>query len=212
MWRAAVFAVSGIVIVLFGWYQYKVLFRTNILKYKKAVLIAAVIVFTILFHVLMLKKDYSIMMQLNLCSVYTLLCIIGMVDFKTHKIPNKLLLIGVVLRTLFLVAEFFNSPDVFWKEAVSSVIGLAFGLGVMLLLSLITRQGIGYGDVKLFGWLGYALGFMETYNVLFYSILYAAFAGLYLIVVKKCGRKTKIPFAPFIMLGAYSVFIIRFLS
>lgn len=212
MWRAAIFAVLEIVAVLFGWYQYKVPFEAGASRYKKAGLIVAVAAFTIPFQVLMLQKDYSLVTQLNLCSVYMLLCIIGMVDYKTHKIPNKLLLIGVILRTVFLGAEFLGGSDGFWEEVVFAVIGLAFGLGVMLLLSLLTKRGIGYGDVKLFGWLGYALGFMETYNILFYSILYAALAGVYLIAVKKYGKKTKIPFAPFIFLGAYSVFMMRFLS
>ena len=198
MWYAVLFGIFETAAVLFCWDRYKVLD-------KKAGLIVSVMGLMIFFHVLMLKKEYSILTQINLCSVLVLLCMIAMIDFRIHKIPNRLILIGLIVRTVLLMIDIR-------KQFMFAFVGLFFGLGIMLLLSVLTRHGIGYGDVKLFGWIGYALGLTDTYNVLFYSVLYAAMAGVYLIKIKKQGRKTKITFAPFVFLGTYSVCVIRFLS
>ena len=212
MWHAAVFAVLEILVILFGWHQYHVLWNEDASRIQKAVPVAGTVALTIFLNVLMTKMTYGITVQLNICCVYTLLCMIGRIDQKTHKIPNKLVFAGMLIRTALLAVDIVKNPDNLWQEVIFAFVGMAFGLGVMLLLCLLTRHGIGYGDVKLFAWLGYAMGLLDTYNVLFYGVLYAAIAGGYLMAVKKRGKKTKIPFAPFIFLGAYSVLIMRFLS
>lgn len=212
MWIAALFIVTETALVLSGWRVYGVDSGKDALPGKKAGLVAVAAIMTSVFNILMLQKDYSMLTRLNLGCIYTLLGTVALVDFRTHRIPNRLVLAGMAARTALLAADIYMDRDSAMGLALFALVGLAFGLGVMLLLSLLTRRGIGYGDVKLFSFIGYSLGFIDTYNVLFYSALYAAAAGIYLTAVKKQGRRTRIPFAPFIFFGAYSVFAMQFMQ
>ncbi|WP_051912611.1 prepilin peptidase [Carnobacterium funditum] len=68
-----------------------------------------------------------------------------------------------------------------------------------------TSQGIGGGDVKLFGVLGLFFGFELTLLVLFIACLVSLVTGLIFFYFKKKSRQTPFPFAPFIFLGAFLV-------
>jgi leader peptidase (prepilin peptidase)/N-methyltransferase len=72
---------------------------------------------------------------------------------------------------------------------------------ILLLTALVTREGVGYGDGLLLLFAGPALGgtsaVLGAVAALFASGL---FSGL-LLTLKKAGRKTRLPFVPFLSLG-----------
>ena len=74
-----------------------------------------------------------------------------------------------------------------------------------LLLFLINPNGMGFGDVKLALPLGVALGWYG-WAVLcaggFAGFLFGALYGLGLMILRRAGRKTGIPFGPFMIAGA----------
>jgi len=79
------------------------------------------------------------------------------------------------------------------------------GLGY-LGLALIAPQGMGLGDVKLAGALGLVLAYLGWGPLAVGA--FAAFAlggtfGIGLIVVRRAGRKTGIPFGPWMLAGAW---------
>jgi leader peptidase (prepilin peptidase)/N-methyltransferase len=73
------------------------------------------------------------------------------------------------------------------------------------LLRLIYPKGMGFGDVKLAGVLGLYLGWLG-YDVLFVGYLAGAIlggvVGIGLILGKRAGRKTTVPYGPFMVAGA----------
>lgn len=91
-----------------------------------------------------------------------LLCniVLFVIDVREHRLPNKwtgLLFAGA---GLFLLASTFTATDasVLSGRWVATLVGSGSYLAVMLLLHIITRAGIGMGDVKLAAGLGLYTG------------------------------------------------------
>ena len=73
------------------------------------------------------------------------------------------------------------------------------------LLAFIYPAGMGFGDVKLAGLIGLYLGWLGWGSLLvgaFLGFLLGAVVGIALMVRGRAGRKTKIPFGPFMLMGA----------
>ena len=65
-----------------------------------------------------------------------------------------------------------------------------------------TGQGLGMGDVKLMTMLGGLIGWKGVLVTTFSGSVFGSIAGLVLILSKGGGRKSKVPFGPFLSLGA----------
>ena len=191
--------------------------KYNIISLKKDNLrqwlsISAIGILTVVLVVLLSCQNYRIHTFINISVVYTIVTILAGIDLKRKIIPNLILGVGFGVRSVLLLYECFFSPETIQASFLTAVLGFLFGLFFLLLLSFITKHGIGYGDVKMFAWLGFCMGLSDTYNILFYSVLAAAVAGVYLLLVKKAERKQELPFAPFVYIGCYLVFGMTFLQ
>ncbi len=121
---------------------------------------------------------------------------ISLIDLEHFYIPDSMLAVGalmwVVLRTMI--------PFVPLGQAL---LGLALGFAVMLIIYLLARGGMGFGDVKLAALLGLYLGPAPVMLTLFLAFVVGAAAGVLLMVLKIKGRKDMLPFGPFLALGAF---------
>lgn len=168
-------------------------------------------VLTAYLNILLLRQNYRIHTCINLIAVYTILAILAGIDWKKKIIPNTVLGVGFLIKILLLFYEWMAYPDTFKETFFHAAAGFGLGLLFLLLLSFMTRHGIGYGDVKMFAWLGFCMGFSDAYSILFYSALAAAAAGAYLLLVKKEEKRKQLPFAPFVYAGCYLVLCMMFL-
>ncbi len=203
------------VIEVFGLYFVWKKYEIEICKlddFLKKLFMGCVVVVVAIFNVFLFQKEYHFTTYLNMTIFHTILLLVAGIDYQKKIIPNKLLLIGMILRTLILMIEFIVYPELIGKELLNSVVGLIFGLLFLLVLCWISKRGIGFGDVKLFAWIGYSVGLGDTYSILFYSALIAAIAGIYLLFVKKESSKKEIPFGPFVWGGSYIVILMSLLS
>ena len=133
---------------------------------------------------------------LNYLKLNLLLAIVaaaGVVDLK----------IGLGARVAIYVAEFFLYNEVFVPQIKSDLIGFAFGFGFLLIVSLISRGALGFGDVKLFGIIGIMSGAICTYYTLIFCLIVSALVSTVLLITKKKGRKDSIPFGPCILIGYF---------
>ena len=72
---------------------------------------------------------------------------------------------------------------------------------ILLFLSFISREGIGYGDGLIVLAAGPSLGFYDLLTMLMTAIILSGlFSGL-LLIFKRAKRKTRIAFAPFLAVG-----------
>jgi len=104
-----------------------------------------------------------------------------------------------------LFALFLSQP---WltRWIVSGVANAAIGGGIgfviFLLLAIISRGGMGWGDVKLAALIGLATGFPLVFVALIMGAILGGVVAIVLLVAKKKKRKETIPFGPFLSLAA----------
>lgn len=120
-------------------------------------------------------------------------------DIVYRRIPNRLLLF---FSPFFILYRLISPLDPFWNSLAGA--GGAFLL--VLLIILISKGGMGIGDLKYYTLFGFVFGLGHFLLLFFLSTLYGAVAGGIMMKVKKQGRKTKIPFGPYIGLAALTVF------
>lgn len=123
------------------------------------------------------------------------LLVLSLVDLEHKILPDVLTLSGLVLGLIFSLLG--------WTiPFVQSAAGAVIGGGVLLLVAILSRGGMGMGDVKLMLMIGAFTGWQGSLTTLFVgSLLGVVIGGLYLLITKK-GRRTPIPFGPFLAVGA----------
>lgn len=126
-----------------------------------------------------------------------------LIDIDVRKVPN-----AIVLPSWAVVAAGFALTAAvqadFGNLGRSLLAGLAMG-GAYLVLALIYPAGMGMGDVKLAVLLGLVLGWFGWSQVVvgfFAGFLFGAVWGIGAMIVGRAGRKSTVPFAPFMILGA----------
>jgi leader peptidase (prepilin peptidase)/N-methyltransferase len=120
----------------------------------------------------------------------------ALIDLEHRIIPNRITLLGAVLA---LVLGTALDPI---GEPGRLIAGAAAG-GFLLIAALAYPGGMGMGDVKLAGVMGLFLGSAVAPAILI-ALLSGVLAGAVVIAHKGAatGRKTAIPFGPFLALGA----------
>ena len=121
---------------------------------------------------------------------------IALIDADLRIIPNKLTLPAAVLG---LVLGTALDPG---GELERVIAGTAAG-GILALPSLLHPKGMGMGDAKLVAVLGLYLG-RAIVPAFFVAFAIGTLVGLVIIVRKgmHAGRKTAVPFGPFLAIGA----------
>jgi leader peptidase (prepilin peptidase)/N-methyltransferase len=129
----------------------------------------------------------------------SMLVIITVSDFAYMLIPDKVLLF---FGALLIIARAFSPLDPWWD----SIIGAVGGFGLLLLIAILSKGGMGGGDIKLFAVLGLVLGIIPTLLTLFLAAFIGAIVGVIHLRRSKQGRKTPVPFGPSIALAAIIVY------
>lgn len=131
------------------------------------------------------------------------LIVITFIDLDHQIIPDSITLpgivIGLIIGSFYLIDPFFRSERL---GVLSSVIGFLAGGGIFYLIAVLSKGGMGGGDIKMMGMLGSILGWKGVLATTFIGSLTGSFIGIGLMVFRKKGRKAKIPFGPFLALGA----------
>jgi len=136
--------------------------------------------------------------------------VIADIDRKEHIIPNKSLIILLWPAFLFRVAEIIITPSNWINIVGSAVIGGALGGGIFLMAHLISRAGIGAGDVKLFAVLGLYVGNYAVVGIMLISLLVTAVVGGSRVIRKKINLKEAVPFAPYVAVGVILSMLLGF--
>ena len=128
---------------------------------------------------------------------------LALIDLDTKRLPDVLTLpaYGVTAVLLGLAARLGDDTDALLRAAVGAAALGAFYFVVWF----VYPSGMGFGDVKLAPTVGAYLAWV-SYGVLavgaFAGFLFGAVVGSTLMVAGKAGRKSKVPFGPFMLAGA----------
>lgn len=138
----------------------------------------------------------ELLVALTLVSMFM---IITVSDIHYMLIPDKIL---VWFAGIFLLERIFWPLTPWWD----SLLGAATGFILLLGIALITKGGMGFGDVKLYALLGIVLGFKLVLLSFFLSTLYGAVIGGLALLFKIVKRRQPIPFGPFIAAGTLTAY------
>jgi leader peptidase (prepilin peptidase)/N-methyltransferase len=128
---------------------------------------------------------------------------LAFIDLDTKRLPDSLTLPSyAVAGVLLLLPAIFEDQ---WSCYLRAILGGVALFAFYFILLLVYPRGMGFGDIKLAGVLGLYLGWLG-WGVLivggFLGFLLGAFVGVGLMLASKAGRKTQIPFGPFMISGA----------
>ncbi|MCC2314818.1 prepilin peptidase [Cellulomonas xiejunii] len=131
---------------------------------------------------------------------------LALIDVDVHRLPDAIVLPSYpVVAALLALASLDPGGTADWPPLLRALLGgLAMGAAYLALV-LANPAGMGLGDVKLAGVLGMFLGWFGwgTWAVgLFLPFLLGGVLGLALIALGRAGRKSAIPFGPWMLLGA----------
>jgi leader peptidase (prepilin peptidase) / N-methyltransferase len=116
------------------------------------------------------------------------------IDLERQIIPDVISLPGILAGVLANLA----TGRVSWRE---SLVGIAVGGGVFLVIILASGGGMGAGDMKLGAMLGAFLGWKVVLLSIFVAVLIGGALAVVLMGTGLRGRKDPIPFGPFLAVG-----------
>ena len=152
----------------------------------------------ILFSITYLKLGFSKELIVALLFI-SMLVIITVSDLAYMLIPDKILVFFGVL----LILSRIVSPLIPWWD---SIVGAFIGFGILLLIAILSKGGMGGGDIKLFFVIGWVLGMIPTLLTLFVAAFIGMIAGFIQLKIKKADKKTPVPFGPSIAAAALIVY------
>jgi leader peptidase (prepilin peptidase) / N-methyltransferase len=132
-------------------------------------------------------------------TLISLFMIIFVSDITYMLIPDKVLL---VFAGLFLLERIFIPLTPWWD----SLLGAAVGFTLLLLIAVVSKGGMGGGDIKLFALVGLVVGTKVMLLSFFLSTIYGAIFGVLGLLFKVVKRGNPIPFGPFIAAGTLTAY------
>ena len=133
------------------------------------------------------------------------LIVITIIDLDRFIIPDKITFPGIGVG---LLCSFFNVHlGLGLKGVLSSAIGLVVGGALFFFIALLgdllfKKESMGGGDIKLAAMLGAFLGWKGSLLSFFFAFLAGAIIGLVILLASSKRSSTRIPFGPFLALGA----------
>ena len=142
------------------------------------------------------------------CVLASGLLVLTFIDLRTHRLPREVtyivMIIGAVL--LSVVALIDDQPRRMYMAALGAVISVS----VMSVLYLLSRGGLGDGDVRMSPLLGMYLGWLNPGLALvglLYGFILAALVSAMLMIFGTANRRTAIAFGPFLALGTLAAIL-----
>lgn len=123
------------------------------------------------------------------------------IDLKEMIIPDSLVLCILILSVVHKISDYFLYSLPF--GLLDSILGLLAAGGLFLLIVIVSRGGMGGGDVTLIGALGFVLGLKYVLLNIFLAFILGAVISVFLLAAKIKTRKDPIPFGPFIVIGFF---------
>ncbi|MFQ6015156.1 MAG: prepilin peptidase [Anaerolineae bacterium] len=142
-----------------------------------------------------LRQQYAFSLQLILVTLYVCILILVFVIDLEHRL---------VLNVVVLPAMALAIPGSFFLPhlgLVSSLLGGLVAFGLFFLAALIYPGGMGFGDVKLAAFIGLITGFPVVLAALLIAVLMGGAIAAILLLARIRGRKSAIPYGPFLVLG-----------
>jgi leader peptidase (prepilin peptidase) / N-methyltransferase len=142
------------------------------------------------------------------CVLMSGLLVLTFIDLRTHRLPREVtyivMAIGAVLLSVAAIVD--DQPRRMYMAAFGAVISVS----VLSVLYLLSRGGLGDGDVRMSPLLGMYLGWLNPGLALvglLYGFILAALVSAMLMIFGTANRRTAIAFGPFLALGTLATIL-----
>ncbi|MEO7720288.1 MAG: prepilin peptidase [Pseudolysinimonas sp.] len=129
---------------------------------------------------------------------------LAIIDIEKHKLPNVIVLPAYAVGIVLLGTAALLQADFVGLGRMAAGAGILFAF--YFVLAMISPRGMGMGDVKLAGVLGLFLGSLGWGQLAVGAGAAFVLGGLFsiiLLITRRAGRKSGIPFGPWMLLGAW---------
>ena len=128
---------------------------------------------------------------------------VSFTDLSHRLVPRQLLYGGLAVIVPLLVLS--SSVQHTWSDLAKAAICGAVAFAVFFVIWFLVPRGMGFGDVRLSGVIGLTVGYLGVVHA-YVAFLVGFVLGLVFVLVlmvgSSAGRKTRIPFAPALCIGA----------
>jgi leader peptidase (prepilin peptidase)/N-methyltransferase len=152
---------------------------------------------------------YGLSAELGVMIFYAcLFIIIFVIDLEHGLILNRVVYPSMVVALLLaLLPQSWLTQETWLTQVIepgiaSAALGGAIGFAIFLLIALVSRGGMGWGDVKLAALIGLATGLPLVFLAIIMAAILGGIVAVALLIAKKRNRRQTIPFGPFLALAA----------
>ena len=158
----------------------------------------SILFFTIIYFLYGITLTTLLLMILSLSFI-----IIFFIDLKHFIIPNE---ITFSMMALGFIKSFDPNLNSIFPNYINSLIGGLFGYGIIWSIIYFYKQvrkkeGMGLGDAKLFGVIGFWFGWLAIPFIIFLSSVIALLSVVPSLLKNSRTMSSQIPFGPYIIIG-----------
>ena len=190
----------------------KILSKETYRKYKLEgkinywLIIINAVMYILLLYRFKLSLDFA-----RFCILTPMLISAFIIDYKIQIIPNRLNLLIFEIGLVFLFIYGFININI----SLNLLLGMLAGGGIFLIITLIGgliagKEAMGMGDVKLMGALGLFFGLQNIVVISVLAFLIGAIISIAIMIIKRKGTDTYIPFGPFIVIASVITIFVPF--
>jgi len=151
----------------------------------------------------LLAWHYGLNPELAVMAFYAcLFIIIFVIDLEQGLILNKVVYPAMVVAFLLALYPWPWLNDSMGMRLACAALGGGVGFVIFLLIALISRGGMGWGDVKLAALIGLATGFPMVVVAIIMAAILGGVVAVALMIAKRKKRRETLPFGPFLAVAA----------
>jgi leader peptidase (prepilin peptidase)/N-methyltransferase len=148
---------------------------------------------------------YGLSLELLITLVYSSIFIVLLViDLERRLILNKIvypsMALALLVSGLFSIPHFLPPVGIV-PRIIPALIGGGIGLVLFFLVAIISRGGMGWGDVKMAALVGLVTGLHLVFVALLLAVITGGLVAGILLALKLKRRRQAIPFGPFLSLA-----------
>jgi prepilin signal peptidase PulO-like enzyme (type II secretory pathway) len=136
--------------------------------------------------------------------------VIALIDLKHQLILNKIvypsLIAALIIAPFFVQGGNLVNGNFYFGDTNIGILNALIGAGVgfifLLIPTIISRGGMGFGDVKMAALIGLTTGFPGVLVAVLGGIILGGVVAILLLVFRIKKKKEAIPFGPFLSIGA----------
>lgn len=138
------------------------------------------------------------------------LIFIAKLDYREKIIKNQSVLRILYFGTLFLVLRVLFYKASIFGELLESILGLLFAGGLFFFAKLISKNGIGMGDVKIMFAMGFFFGLYSIIAILILTLIIMSIHNIIRLILKKVNLREEVAFAPYLLVGTVIALLLGF--